>query len=138
MCGFLFDPDLEKATFILGNHERFKSRLSKENNPGLEWQSDFFVPKFSLEAISFGHSTFGKVDLRSAALHGDRFWAQFGESKVVTIYKDKTFEEAEIIDNDLLNGDMVMKFVSTAHGLVAIGRKTVGLIQIDKNGKQIR
>jgi hypothetical protein len=55
-------------------------------------------------------------------------WARQGLSQVIIIHKGKSLAQAEVIDNNILNGGPVLRFISTPYGLVAIGEGTVGLI----------
>jgi len=130
-----FDPDSEKAKFILGSTRLLKSWLSTERNLGLKLQCDFFVSESSTGKIPYGPYLFGNLDLSTCAVQGDRLWARLGESQLIVIHKGKGFEEAEIIDNNILNGGKVLRFFSTPYGLIAIGEGTVGLIETRNNEK---
>ena len=69
--------------------------------------------------------------MSTAAIHNDHLWARLGKSQIIIVEKDKSFEEAEIIDNNILDGEPVERFVSTPYGLVAIGNGIVGLIDTE-------
>ena len=44
------------------------------------------------------------ISLRTAAVYGNKLWARLGRSQLIAIHKGKGFEEAEVIDNNILNG----------------------------------
>lgn len=119
-----FDTKSEKTKFILVNPAMGKD---------IKWQPHFFVPESSWKKIPYGNCVFGYLDLSTSAVHGDRLWARLGESQLITIQRDKSLEEAEIIENNILNGGAVMRFLSTPYGLVAIGERTVGLIETEND-----
>lgn len=73
----------------------------------------------------------GYLVLSTGDVYKNQFWARMGKSQILIAEKGKGFEEAEIIDNDLLNGKPVEKFISTPYGLIAIGEETVGLIETE-------
>ncbi len=78
-----------------------------------------------------GHRSHDNRELTSAAIHNSTLWGQWGESQIIKIQVGKKLEDAEIIDNNLLDGEPVWKFVSTPHGLVGIGNGTIGLIETE-------
>jgi hypothetical protein len=53
----------------------------------------------------------------------------------MVLHRGKPIEEAEIFDNNILNGGKVLEFLSTPYGLVAIGEGTVGLIEMQNDEK---
>ena len=120
----LFDPSLEKAKFVIG-----RRRILRPTKPMPELQIDLFVPEFSPGELKYGFMSSGYIELRTAAVHKDKMWARLGKSQLIIIHRGKGFEEAEIIYNNILNGDKVLRFFSTPYGLIAIGEGTVGLIE---------
>ena len=98
-------------------------------------QCDFFLSESSTGKIPYGPYLFGNLDLSTCAVQGDRLWARLGESQLIIIHKGKGFEEAEIIENNILNGDKVLRFFSTPYGLIAIGEGIVGLIETKGDGR---
>ncbi|MHC4336336.1 MAG: hypothetical protein ACYSTG_00070 [Planctomycetota bacterium] len=132
----LFDPKLEKANFVIG-----RKRIFRSADPMPELQIDPFVPQSSREDEStseefkYGFMSSGYIELRTAAVHEDKLWARLGKSQLIIIHKGKSFGEAEILDNNILNGDKILRFFSTPYGLIAIGEGTVGLIEIKNNEK---
>ena len=123
-----FDPDSETAAFIMG-----WSRVLRKADPMPQLVQDLFVPESSPNKIECGFTSSGFIDLRTAAVHQDKLWARLGESQLIAIHKGKGFEEAEIIDNNILNGNKVLRFFSTPYGLIAVGEGTVGLIETKSN-----
>jgi hypothetical protein len=125
-----FDPESEKNTYVIG---RPKPQFLNENttNLGIEYKYDDFVPELSNSDIPFGYYNSGLLDLATSAVHGDKLWARLGKSQIAILYRDKSYDEAKIIDNDILDGEPVERFVSTPYGLVAIGNGIVGLIDTE-------
>ncbi len=70
----------------------------------------------------------GSIAIRTATVHDDKMWARQGLSQLIAIEKGKSLDQADVMNNDILNGDSVLRFFSTPYGLVAIGEGTVGLI----------
>ncbi|MHC4864069.1 MAG: hypothetical protein ACYTEX_08300 [Planctomycetota bacterium] len=129
MYGMVFDPDIERVTVLMSDPEWLDSRLSKEKSPGLQWQRDPFIPDSSAKQIPFGDFVFGELDLESSAIHEGKLWARLGKSQLIILGKGRSFEEARIIENNILDGGKVLRFLSTPHGLVAIGKAVVGLVE---------
>ncbi|MCK4830333.1 hypothetical protein KA005_82205, partial [bacterium] len=123
-----FDPSSEKSKFILGSR-----RVLKRAHGELNLTSDVFIPYW--KRLPCGPYLVGSLDLSTCAVQGDRLWARLGESQLIILHKGKGFEEAEIIDNNILNGDKVLRFFSTPYGLIALGEGTVGLIETRNNEK---
>lgn len=67
--------------------------------------------------------------LSTGALHNGRFWGRWGRSQIIVIPWGAGVEEAQIVDNNILDGHAVCNFMSTPYGLVAIGDGTVGLVE---------
>ncbi|MBN1972604.1 MAG: hypothetical protein JW787_03125, partial [Sedimentisphaerales bacterium] len=78
-----------------------------------------------------GHRSHDNRELTSAAIHNNILWGQWGESQVIKIRVGNKLEEAELISNNILDGQPVWKFVSTTYGLIGIGEGVVGLIETD-------
>jgi len=125
-----FDPGSETATFIMG-----WSRVLRKADTMPQLHQDLFVPKSSPKKIECGFTSSGFIDLRTAAVHQNQLWARLGKSQLIILHKGKGFEEAEIIENNILNGGQVLRFFSTPYGLIAIGGGTVGLIETRNNEK---
>ncbi|GAH35776.1 unnamed protein product, partial [marine sediment metagenome] len=125
-----FDPVSETAAFIMG-----WSRVLRKADPMPQLSQDLFVPK-KIE-YSFTSSGF-IIDLRTAVVYQDKLWARLGESQLIILHKGKGFEEAEIIDNNILNGEKVLRFFSTPYGLIAIGEGTAGLIETQLKKQDIK
>ncbi|MBN1975426.1 MAG: hypothetical protein JW787_17450 [Sedimentisphaerales bacterium] len=124
-----FDPDAEKSTMVVGNVDRLMNAYLEKNIP-FTIGHDIFLPESFMDSVSFGPYHFlGNLDLSTSAIHTDKLWARLGESQIIIAEKGKRFEEAKIIDNNLLDGEPVHRFVSTPYGLVGIGEGTVGLIE---------
>jgi hypothetical protein len=126
----MFDPDLNKITVIMqpGRKQWYASVI--KNLSGLS--RDLFVPESFLNAVTFGpYSALGNLDLSPSTIHKNKLWARLGTSQIIVAEKGKSFEEAQIIDNNLLDGQPVERFVSTPYGLIAIGQGAVGLIETE-------
>jgi hypothetical protein len=80
-------------------------------------------------AISFGTRDRGALDLSTCAIHHDELWALLGTAQIAILHRGRSLEEARVIPNDILEGEAVRRFVSTPHGLVAIGDGVIGLVQ---------
>lgn len=79
--------------------------------------------------FTYGPSPFGYVDLLGAAIHENRVWARLGESQVVVIPMPGAKGDVVTLDNNLLDGGGVVRFVSTPQGLIGIGNGVAGLIE---------
>jgi len=82
-----------------------------------------------MPAVPFGPRERGGIDLTSSAMHGDDLWTLLGNTQIAVVHRGKPFAEATILANDLLDGEPVLKFLSTPYGLVAIGDGAVGLVR---------
>jgi hypothetical protein len=126
-----FAPDLEKITVLIqpGRSQNYPYII--KNLSGLD--KDLFVPESFMNAATFGrYSAQGNIDLSTSAIYNNKLWARMGKSQIIIAEKGKSFEEAQIIDNNILDGGPVSRFVSTPYGLIAIGEGTVGLIESEK------
>jgi len=122
-----FDPESEVITLIWISPG---TRVPIAPQPQLE--EDFYFHK-PFPSRMIGHLHAGRVSLRTAAVHDERLWARLGKSQLITLHKGKSLQEAEIIDNNILDGDKVLRFFSTPYGLIAIGEGTVGLVERSGN-----
>jgi hypothetical protein len=113
-----FDPISEQARLILGNPHWLKGGRRRKLQT-LSFEHDLFVPEASNKGLAYG--PYGgpcNLDLSTAAVHGDRLWARLGESQLMVLHRGKPIEEAEIFDNNILNGGKVLEFLSTPYGLM--------------------
>jgi hypothetical protein len=122
-----FDINSETMQFLLGDPTHLMELRSKKKAPLCKFEFVPFIPEASMRRISFGNSHFEAV---SAAIQVDQLWAPLGPGQVMVFFKGKPYEQARIIDNTLLDGEPVLRFVGTPYGLVAIGIGTVGLIEM--------
>ena len=91
---------------------------------------DLFLPEAFLKKVNEGTlRTEGNIDLSTGTIHKNKLWSRYGKYKIIIAEKGCNFEDAKIIDNNILNGKPVYKFVSTPYGLVGIGDGIVGLIE---------
>ncbi|OHB77582.1 MAG: hypothetical protein A2Z25_01035 [Planctomycetes bacterium RBG_16_55_9] len=67
--------------------------------------------------------------LSTGTFHNGRLWARWGQTQILIIQPSKSVDEAQILDNDILNGKAVSRFISTPYGLVAIGDGVIGLVE---------
>ena len=122
-----FDIQSETMRFLAGNPSHIVELRSEKKVPLCKFEHRPFVPDASKKEILFYAQD--RFDLISAAIHGDQLWARFGMSQIAILKRGRPFEETEIIPNDILDGEPVVRFISTPYGLVAIGNGTVGLIE---------
>jgi hypothetical protein len=122
-----FDLGTEKARLVCGdtwwltqNPQLCSQRLEVERAGG--------VGESPNRKFTYGPSVFGRVDLSGAAVHEKRVWAPLGESQVVVIPAGGTEGEVVTLDNTLLEGGPVLRFMSTPYGLIGIGHGTAGII----------
>jgi hypothetical protein len=127
---YKIDPDSEKITMIIqpGRHQLYASTIKVIS--GLD--KDLFIPESFSNNVTYGpYSTLGNLDLTTSAIHNNKLWARLGKGQIIIAEKGKSYEEAQIIENNLLDGKPVWQFVSTQYGLIAIGEGSVGLIETE-------
>jgi hypothetical protein len=130
-----FDPISEQARLMLGDPYWLKAG-GRRKLQTLNLERDPFIAESSHKGLAYGPcGIHGNLDLSTAAVHGDRLWARLGESQLMVIHQGRSIEEAEIFDNNILNGGKVLEFLSTPYGLIAIGDGTVGLIETQNDDK---
>ncbi len=139
---FEFDTKSEKSKYLIGSNESINNlqtqyqNYPKTNNTKVDlMKSDFFIPESLMANFKFGLYRVGMIDLLTATIYNNKLWARYGESQIIIIEKGKSFEDAQIIDNNILDGGPVERFVSTPYGLVGIGEGTVGIIETEDMGK---
>jgi hypothetical protein len=126
-----FDTNSEKITNIMGDISRLKS-LYSQKNISVTFEKDLVVPESFSNAVTYGpFYDLGNINLSTSTIHNNKLWARMGASQILIAEKGKSYEEAQIIDNNLLDGQPVERFVSTPYGLIAIGKGTVGLIETE-------
>ena len=121
----VFDPIQEKGEFIASG-----SILSKNSKQFYRVKSN----RVKHGEYRFGYARVGYIGLRTAAYHNGEIWARLGKSRLVTLNHNEFNENSQVFDNNILDGQPVLRFVSTPYGLIAIGSNSVGLIEVD-NGK---
>lgn len=123
------NPDSEKMRIVLGYEKLY--REGRNPQPELEIDHSFSEKKIPIGFLMTSLGT-GNVDCRCSAIYNDRFWGRLGETQLITIHKDgKGMEDAQIIDNNILNGEKVLYFFSAPYGLIAIGNGVVGLVETE-------
>ena len=85
--------------------------------------------------MKFGSHYTGNLDLLTADIYDDQLWARLGKTQIAILHRGESWEKAKIINNDILDGEPVERFVSTPYGLVAIGNGIVGLIETGSDSK---
>ena len=70
------------------------------------------------------------LDLSNSAIHDNKLWMVYEPGQIMIVEKDKKYDETQVIDNNILDGNPVKRFLSTPYGLVAIGDGIVGLIEV--------
>ena len=123
------DAESREATYLFGFRWRPLSRQVAGTGRWLDCRNDLFLPEDSMPAVPFGPRERGGIDLTSSAMHGDDLWTLLGNTQIAVVHRGKPFAEATILANDLLDGEPVLKFLSTPYGLVAIGDGAVGLVR---------
>lgn len=88
------------------------------------------------EMVASGDFDFGNISRYTAAVYDKKLWALQGRSGLIIMPEGKGREEAEILDNNILEGTKVLRFLSTEYGLIAVGEGTVGLIESTCENKQ--
>lgn len=129
------NPESKKMTKITGDTSWLGNQyLDKDIT--LELEDKLFLSKSFTNSVSFGpYYSLGNLDLSTGTIHNNKLWARMGESQILIVEKGKSFEEAQIIDNNILEGEPVHRFVSTPYGLLGIGEGIVGLIETESMSK---
>jgi hypothetical protein len=123
-----FDSDSEKITVLMRPGRKQMYAYVIKDTSGLE--KELFVPESFLNNVNFGpYYALGNLDLSTGTIHNNKLWARLGTSQIIIAEKGKSYEDAKIIDNNLLDGQPVERFVSTPYGLIGIGAGIVGLIE---------
>jgi hypothetical protein len=83
-----------------------------------------------------GRSSPPRELVRAVAIHNDVLWVHWGRRTIqlLVIGRGKKLEEGQFLDNTILEGDPVLRFLSTPYGLVAIGNGVVGLVETPDSG----
>jgi len=125
-----FNLETEKSRLICGGmwwvnqHSELPiKRMESDHAGGVE---ESLNRKFT-----YGLSALGHVDLSGAAVHKNRVWTRLGKSQLVIISMSGAEGDVITLDNNLLEGGEVVRFVSTPYGLVGIGNGVAGLIETD-------
>jgi hypothetical protein len=71
----------------------------------------------------------------SSTIHNKIFWGPGSGNQIIKIKVGEKNEDAEKINNNILDGEPAYKFVSTPYGLVGIGEGTVGIIETENMEK---
>jgi hypothetical protein len=127
-----------KVDFILGNNIFQKTgdfALEDFRDKWWLWQPDSsHIVEF--DAISETYDFTGwdpyvndHANMSSATIYKDTLWGRWGKNQLIKIKVGQKIQDAQIIDNNILDGGPVSRFVSTPYGLIAIGEGTVGLIE---------
>jgi hypothetical protein len=122
------DSDSAKVELLLVSDEGTKRFQEQAGATWVVANAPFVPPKFQA-TMSFFTYMFGGIDLSTAAVHGDEVWARYGKSQLIVLHRGKSFEEATVMDNDILDGGKVLQFFETPYGLIAVGEGSVGLIE---------
>jgi len=90
----------------------------------------------ALPRSNLGFWTVAHVDGNSAAVYKDRFWGRKGDHHILVIKRGQRYEDAHVIENDILDGRPVMRFFASPFGLIAVGEGDVGIVSIDQREAQ--
>jgi len=125
-----FDPATRQATSLLGRVPWLAPSWggTVRTITAVTCREAPFIPKEVSRKLAFGWAESGSIDLSSAAIHNDTVWAQSGKTRLIAIPRGATEDRLVVRDNDLLDGELVLEFLGTPHGLIAIGEEAVGLI----------
>jgi hypothetical protein len=128
---YIIRLDTESDRFIrIAGDSSFPKQLYSMKKMSLQLEQELFHPDLFLNNVKFGsYYSLGNLDLSTSVIHNNKLWARQGTSQIIIAEKGKSYEEAQIIDNNILDGEPVCRFVSTPYGLIAIGEGTVGLIE---------
>jgi hypothetical protein len=125
-----FDSISERIKINFGDIPLLLKEFSDRHFPPPDYDTDL-LSSVLIREIKFGPNKLpGNIDLTFGSLHEGKLWTRLGQSQIIIADKGKSYEEAQIIDNNILDGQPVEKFVSTPYGLIAIGEGTVGLIDM--------
>jgi len=135
MHWYKIDPNLDNITLVMRASKKQLSKYPGTIERLLSFKEDLFLPESFLNSVVFGSSSLqsqSELDLEFGAIYHDKLWARLGKSQIIIAEKGKSFEDAQIIDNNILDGKPVLQFISTPYGLIGIGEGTVGLIETGK------
>ena len=118
-----YDVTLKEIKVIYGNIQHLLRRFSEY---GVNISVENLRNQNNKKRIE---SDLSVINLSRSAFYRNKFWACLEEHQIIIVDQDKGFDEAMIIDNNILDGKPVEKFVSTPYGLVGIGDGIVGLIE---------
>ncbi|MBN1975197.1 MAG: tetratricopeptide repeat protein [Sedimentisphaerales bacterium] len=131
------DPDAINMTLIIrAALKQFSmSQYGREFLTWFDMEKTFLSESFLNNVVLGPYYAQTNFDPSTGAIHDNKLWARLGERQILIIEKGKSFEEAQIIDNNILDGELVHRFVSTPYGLIGIGEGVVGLIETEDMGK---
>ena len=133
---YRIDSDKEEMTLIIRDALTTLNRYRQKRELLFGLKEDMFLPESFLSKVSLQtYQISGSLDLSTGTIYKNKLWARYGKSQILIVEKGKSFEDAQIIDNNILDGGPVLKFVSTPYGLVGIGEGTVGLIDTESMEK---
>jgi hypothetical protein len=124
-------PGEGRTELLLIGRDAKASLARSGDQPEQKWPlvPNAFLAGLAEADVAFGPQQFGGVDLRYAAVHGDELWAPYGQDQIAVLHRGKTFKEADIIPNIVIDGERVRQFYSTPDGLVGVGRGVICLIE---------
>lgn len=118
-----YDVNLKEIKVLYGNIQELLRRFTEY---GFTISIENLIKQNNTKTIN---PDLRGIDLSRSAIFSNKLWACLEERKIIIVEQDKSFDEALIIDNNILDGKPVKKFVSTPYGLVGIGEGIVGLIE---------
>ena len=123
------DMDSKKMTGIYGDMQLLQKAFMDKNLTVPFFNNELSNTGFT-NTLKFGpYYAMGNLDLSTGVIHNNKLWARLGKSQIIITEQGQRYENSQIINNNILDGEAVWKFVSTPYGLVAIGEGTVGLIE---------
>jgi hypothetical protein len=125
----VLDPVSRQAVILMAPPQGFTPPPDGTITAVLQRQTRF-ITEGVLRKFVPEYRTLGGINLSSAAIHDDTLWAPLGTSRLVIMPRGATEEQIVVCENDWLDGRPVCTFLSTPHGLIAIGDRAVGLVDV--------
>ncbi|MBN2182429.1 MAG: hypothetical protein JW715_10995, partial [Sedimentisphaerales bacterium] len=102
-----FEPILQEIKFVLEKPDSLAKAFIEKDIPRPVFKEDLFLSEPFFNKVTFGPYYTGNLDLLTSAIHCNKLWARLGESRIIIVEKSKSFEEAQIIENNILDGEPV-------------------------------
>ena len=123
----LVHVDMHNRLFALAVSDSASEVRARGGPPAWPTQVATFGPVADKNQV--GLLTWGRIDLSTAAIHGDQLWARCGKTQIAILQRGQRPEDARKINNDILDGDPVLQFFDTPYGLLAVGQGSAGIVE---------